>query len=84
MNTVEGAGEVVIFALLGRCPPIGSRFSTTSAGVRGVIYSRYAQSALRYPIDLTDREWSAPAPFIPSTLHGGRPRQVDIRAVRAA
>ena len=43
--------------------------------------ARYDRSALRYPSDLTDGEWSVLAPLIPPVKHGGRPRAVDIRAV---
>jgi transposase len=43
--------------------------------------SRYDRSALRYPSDLTDGEWAILAPLIPPAKRGGRPREVDIRAV---
>jgi transposase len=43
--------------------------------------TRYDRSALRYPSDLTDREWLVLGPLIPPAKHGGRPREVDIRAV---
>ena len=43
--------------------------------------ARYDRSALRYPGDLTDREWSVLAPLTPPAKRGGRPREVDIRAV---
>lgn len=43
--------------------------------------ARYDRSALRYPSDLTDGEWGILAPLIPPAKHGGRPREVDIRAV---
>lgn len=43
--------------------------------------ARYDRSALRYPSDLTDGEWAMLAPLIPPAKHGGRPREVDIRAV---
>jgi transposase len=36
---------------------------------------------LRYPSDLTDAEWALVAPFVPPARHGGRKRQVDVRAV---
>jgi transposase len=45
--------------------------------------ARYDRSALRYPSDLTDGEWSVLAPLIPPAKRGGRPREVDIRAVIA-
>lgn len=43
--------------------------------------ARYDRSGLRYPSDLTDREWALLAPLIPPAKRGGRPREVDIRAV---
>lgn len=43
--------------------------------------ARYDRSALRYPSDLTNGEWAVLAPLIPPARHGGRPREVDIRAV---
>ena len=43
--------------------------------------ARYDRSALRYPSDLTDGEWTILAPLIPPAKRGGRPREVDIRAV---
>ena len=43
--------------------------------------ARYDRSALRYPSDLSDDEWAILAPLIPPAKHGGRPREVDIRAV---
>lgn len=36
---------------------------------------------LRYPSDLTDREWSIIEPFIPAARSGGRPRKTDMREV---
>src|SRR5579864_4453529 len=43
--------------------------------------ARYDRSALRYPSDMSDGEWAILAPLIPPAKHGGRPREVDIRAV---
>ena len=43
--------------------------------------ARYDRSRLRYPSDLTDGEWAILAPLIPPAKRGGRPREVDIRAV---
>jgi transposase len=43
--------------------------------------SRYDRSGLRYPSDLTDGEWAILSPLIPPAKRGGRPREVDIRAV---
>jgi putative transposase len=34
-----------------------------------------------YPSDVTDAQWALLEPFIPTALPGGRPREVDIRAV---
>ena len=34
-----------------------------------------------YPTDLTDKQWSIIAPFIPPPKPGGRPRAVEIREV---
>ena len=42
------------------------------------------QSRKRYPSDVTDEQWTLVAPLLPpakSNPHGGRPRQVDLRAV---
>src|SRR5215472_10974947 len=39
---------------------------------------------LRYPSDLTDREWELVAPLIPPARHGGRKHSVDIREVANA
>lgn len=36
---------------------------------------------LRFPSDLTDREWALLAPLIPPAKRGGRPRTTDMRAV---
>ncbi len=43
--------------------------------------SRYDRKGLRYPSDMTDEEWSYVAPLIPPAKHGGRKREVDVRAV---
>ena len=43
--------------------------------------ARYDRSALRYPSDLSDDEWAILAPLIPPAKHGGRPREVDVRAL---
>ena len=37
-----------------------------------------------YPSDLTDGQWAVLAPLIPPPKPGGRPRRVDMRAVRNA
>ena len=39
------------------------------------------RDALRYPSDLTDREWALVAPLLPLAKAGGRPRTTDLRAV---
>ncbi len=36
---------------------------------------------LRYPSDLSDKEWAVVAPFIPPAKAGGRPRTTDMREV---
>jgi transposase len=42
---------------------------------------RYDRRGLRYPSDLTDREWAFLKPHIPAAKHGGRKREVDVREV---
>ena len=37
-----------------------------------------------YPCDLTDEEWTILEPLIPPGKPGGRPREVDLRAVQSA
>ena len=39
------------------------------------------RSKLRYPSDMTDREWALVEPLIPPAKHGGRRREVDVREV---
>lgn len=39
------------------------------------------RDALRFPSDLTDREWALIDPLIPPARRGGRPRTTDMRAV---
>jgi transposase len=41
----------------------------------------YDRSGLRYPSDLTDREWAQVAPLIPPAKRGGRRREVNLREV---
>ena len=43
--------------------------------------SLYERKCVRYPSDLTDREWALIEPLIPPAKRGGRPRQVDVREV---
>lgn len=37
-----------------------------------------------YPSDLSDEEWALLQPLIPPEKPGGRPREVDMRAVQSA
>lgn len=39
------------------------------------------REGLRYPSDMTDREWTLSAPFIPSAKGGSRRRTTDMREV---
>jgi transposase len=43
--------------------------------------ARYGRSKLRYPSDLTDREWSLIEPLIPPAKPGGNRRTVIVRDV---
>ena len=43
--------------------------------------TRYDRSKLRYPSDLTDREWALVEPAIPPAKRGGNKRTVDMREV---
>ncbi len=43
--------------------------------------ARYDRSRLRYPGDLTDREWEKVAPLIPSAKRGGNKRRVNVREI---
>ena len=43
--------------------------------------ARYDRSALRYPSDLTDAEWTEVAPLIPRAKRGGNKRTVNVREV---
>ena len=47
----------------------------------GIARREHSREGLRYPSDLTDREWALPAPFIPSAKTGGRRRSTDMREV---
>ena len=42
---------------------------------------RYNRDKLRYPSDLTDREWAYVEPLIPPAKRGGGKRRVDMREV---
>ena len=41
----------------------------------------HRRDAVRYPSDLTGREWELIAPMLPPAKRGGRPRTTDLRAV---
>ena len=44
----------------------------------------HRRDAVRYPSDLTGREWALIAPLLPPAKRGGRPRTTDLRAVADA
>ena len=50
-------------------------------GWTGIARSEHNRDCLRYPSDLTEREWMVTAPFIPPAKSGGRRRTTDRRAV---
>lgn len=50
-------------------------------GWTGIARKEYSRNGLRYPSDMTDREWSLVAPFIPPSKPGGRRRTSDMREV---
>ena len=43
--------------------------------------AEHNRDRLRFPSDLTDREWALVAPLIPPAKRGGRPRSTDMREV---
>ncbi len=45
---------------------------------------QHSRDGLRYPSDLTDREWNLIEPLLPPAKSGGRPRTTDLRAVTDA
>ena len=45
----------------------------------GTARREHSREGLRYPSDMTDREWMVTAPFIPPAKRGGRRRSTDIR-----
>ena len=47
----------------------------------GTARREHSRDGLRYPSDLTDREWALTAPFIPPAKSGGRRRTTDMREV---
>ena len=50
-------------------------------GWTGIARHGHSRDGLRYPSDLTDREWAITAPFIPPAKSGGRRRTADMREV---
>lgn len=47
----------------------------------GTARVEHSRKGLRYPSDMTDREWDLLAPFIPPARTGGRRRTTDMREV---
>jgi transposase len=47
----------------------------------GIARREHSREGLRYPSDMTDREWALAAPFIPPAKTGGRRRMTDMREV---
>lgn len=47
----------------------------------GTAREEHSRKGLRYPSDMTDREWDLLAPFIPPAKTGGRRRTTDMREV---
>lgn len=47
----------------------------------GIARREHSREGLRYPSDMTDREWMVTAPFIPPAKRGGRRRTTDMREV---
>jgi len=45
----------------------------------GIARLEHSREGLRYPSDMTDREWLLAAPFIPPAKRGGRRRTTDMR-----
>ncbi|SLK09140.1 Putative transposase of IS4/5 family [Novosphingobium mathurense] len=50
----------------------------------GIAREEHSRKGLRYPSDMTDREWLLLAPFIPPAKQGGRRRSTDLREVANA
>src|ERR1019366_2511631 len=50
-------------------------------GWTSIARSEHNRDCLRYPSDLTEREWMVTAPFIPPAKSGGRRRTTDMREV---
>ena len=53
-------------------------------GWTGIARREHSREGLRYPSDMTDREWLLTAPFIPPAKTGGRRRTTDMREVANA
>jgi len=47
----------------------------------GIARREHSRKGLRYPSDMTDREWLLTSPFIPPAKSGGRKRTTDMREV---
>lgn len=47
----------------------------------GIARRVHSREELRYPSDMTDREWALMAPLIPPAKPGGRRRTADMREV---
>ena len=47
----------------------------------GIARREHSRKGLRYPSDMTDREWLLTAPFIPLAKSGGRRRTSNMREV---
>ena len=47
----------------------------------GIARREHSRKGLRYPSDMTDREWLLTSPFIPPAKSGGRKRTADMREV---
>ena len=50
-------------------------------GWTGIVRREHSREGLRYPSDMTEREWLLTAPFIPPAKTGGRRRTTDMREV---
>ena len=50
-------------------------------GWTGIARREHSREGLRYPSDMTEREWLLTAPFIPPAKTGGRRRTTDMREV---
>lgn len=48
-------------------------------GWSGIVRREHSREGLRYPSDMTDREWKVTAPFIPSPKRDGGRRTTDMR-----